>query len=270
MALLRAALAGTTGGTVAFYVCGPGGIGKSALLRRVAHEAGSLGRPVVRRDIADLESRVVPAGTGPAVILIDDCDHVDRLPEILPRTGPPGTVFIVASRRPPAPRWTGALRVVALAPLSAAQSQELIRELGVPRDRWATVLSVGRGNPLALRVAARVAAAGTEFLRDDDLRREVAVSLFHRLIGDIPSGAHRQALEVCAVASGTTEDLLRATVPAGGPGELFAWLRDRPFVASRARGLFPSAAVREVVRAELHWRDPEALSRYRTAMVAFA
>lgn len=265
LALLRAAWRRTAGEPVIHHVCGPAGIGKSALLRRAADEAEQAGRPVLRLSGADLCSEAIPVLSGRPVVLIDDLEAGEPwLRDLALSAEARGTVFIVAGRQQPSPAYP----MMVLAPLSVAESERLVSGLGVPDDKWDDVWSAGMGNPLALRAAASAVVTGAEFIRRDDLRREVAVSLFHRLIGEIPSGAHRRALEVCALAVVTTEDLLRATIPTGDAVELFAWLRGRPFMASGARGLFPSDIVRMVVRTELRWRDAQAFAALHDGVTA--
>jgi len=68
--------------------------------------------------------------------------------------------------------------------------------------------------------------------------RDVIEALLSRLVGQVPSPAHRYALEVCAHAYRTTQELLRAVVPQDAD-VLFGWLRGLPFVESGPAGLFP-------------------------------
>jgi hypothetical protein len=80
------------------------------------------------------------------------------------------------------------------------------------------------------------------------------------LVRDAPSEAHATALATCAKAWLTTEDLLRDTVGAEAPA-VWAWLRQRPFVAYGARGVFPHDLVRDVLDAEFERRSPEQYRR---------
>ncbi|GAA2914538.1 hypothetical protein Acy02nite_17220 [Actinoplanes cyaneus] len=267
LATLRAALERPGEDSEVFYLCGPGGIGKSTLLRRVAYEAEDAGRSVLRLRPGDADAGIVTGGSERAVILLDDVDHVERrerwLRGFLLSADAPGAMFVVASRRPPSPGWradpgwAAVLRVIALEPFTDTESDELLAALGIPHECRADVRSAARGNPLALRLAADAVTAGAG-LSAEDLRREVAVAAFDELIGEIPSGAHRRALQAAALAPMTTEDLLRAVVAEEESAQLFAWLRDQPFMAVRTHGLSPGDTVRMVVRTELRWRDPQA------------
>ena len=264
LTVFRDALADRTPAFTVLFLHGPGGIGKSTLLVRFADEARHRRRPVVWLEPG---ASADDAGAGPAVVLIDD---LDRWPEpeqwlrgtLLPAY-PTGTLFVVATRQPPSIAWRAELgwadllRPLALGPLAAAESAAILSAHEVPGDRRESALAFASGNPLALRVAAQAIRTDPRCVTDGDLHRTVALSIFDQLIGAVPSRAHRQALDVCAHVATTNENLLRAAVPGADPAELFSWLRALPFVASAPRGLYPSEVVRNVVEAELRWRDAD-------------
>lgn len=124
--------------------------------------------------------------------------------------------------------------------VTPAESTALLRAHDVPEERHEYACWACGGNPLALRVAARLIGADPHGVTDEDLPRELALSIFRQLIGDIPSGAHRQALEACAHAATIDESLLRAVVTAPDAGVLFGWLR-----GAALRHLGPARAVSE-------------------------
>jgi hypothetical protein len=76
-------------------------------------------------------------------------------------------------------------------------------------------------------------------------------------VQQIPSDAHRRALEVCARTRVTTEALLREVLETADAPDLFAWLRGLSFMEQGPEGLFPHDLAREVLDADLRWRDPE-------------
>ena len=270
----RVASAGRTDTFTVLYLYGPGGIGKTTLLTRFADEARLGHRRVVvirpERDDrrAEMPRAEVPgAGTGPPLVLIDDLDLADQPEQWLRQTVipalPAGALVAVASRQAPSvrwraePGWSDLLVPLALEPFTPAESTELLRAHDVPEERHEYVRWACGGNPLALRVAAQLIVADPRGVTDENLPRELALSIFHQLIGDIPSGAHRQALEACAHAPTVDESLVRAVVTEADAGVLFGWLRALPFVTSGPRGLYPTEAVRNIVEAELHWRDAD-------------
>ncbi|MFF2525371.1 AAA family ATPase [Streptomyces liangshanensis] len=273
-ALFRAALGGGPDGCAVLFLHGPGGIGKSALLRRLGDDAQAAGRPVVRvdgrttgpsRDRFAGEARA--ALTTPGVVLLADSferseDIEEWLrEEFLPRL-PGDAVVVLAGRNPPGAawrtelEWAETLRVVALRNLPPADAGALLAARGVPAGSRDALLAFAGGHPLALTMAAEVAAHDAGGTNDWTPDGNVVGTLLSRLVGAVPTAAHQHALEVCAHAFTTTEELLRAVLP-GDAGPLFTWLRTLPYVEADAHGLFPHDVVRDALDADLRWRDPQ-------------
>ncbi|MEV0219047.1 ATP-binding protein [Streptomyces sp. NPDC050704] len=278
LSLFRSSLAGEPGASPVLFLQGPGGIGKSTLLRRFAREAREAGRLVV-----EVDGRTVPAtpedfeeaagkaiGEPASVLLVDTFERCQGLEhwlweQFLPRL-PLGAVVVVAGRAAPDPRWIAdpgwadLMQVVPLRNLTEADVEAYLRVRGVPAGAHKALLSFTGGNPLALSLAAAVVVQqdpdGTSRAADWSPGRDVIATLLPQLVGDPPSPEHRTALEVCAQAVVTSEALLRAML-GDDADELFAWLRAQPFIESTEAGLFPHDVVREVLAADLRWRDPE-------------
>jgi hypothetical protein len=273
LAIFRSALAGETGAPPVQFLHGPGGIGKSMLLRRMSLEARRAGRVVVEVDGRTVEP--TPEGfaraaagvfaDADAVLTVDTFERCQGLEgwlweKFLPSL-PLGTVVVIAGRQAPNSEWTSdpgwydLLHVSAMRNLPPRDAVALLTSRGVPQEVHERLLSFTGGHPLALALAAAAdGAAGTEasWLPGHG----VVDTLLPRLIDNPPSGAHRRALEICAHAYVTSESLLAALVGEQAD-ELFAWLRGQPFVESTAMGLFPHDVVRETLEADLRWRDPE-------------
>ncbi|WP_327589569.1 ATP-binding protein [Nonomuraea sp. NBC_00507] len=277
LAVFDAALYG--GSCSVLFVHGPGGIGKSALLRCFAQEAAAAGRSVSTIDgrTITVSPEVFEAEAAPvldderAVLLIDAFERIQGLEgwlheRFLPRL-PEGVLVVVAGRIPPDmiwqadPGWADMLRVMTLRELAPDDARALMQCRGVAADLHEPLLAFAGGHPLALALGAAAAVkdyqAGSRWRPDQN----VVATLLEQLIGEVPSAAHRRALQVCARAYITTEALLRAVMPDevtpdDGIAPLFAWLRRLPFVESTATGLFPHDVVREVLEADLRWRDP--------------
>ncbi|MFI6540975.1 AAA family ATPase [Nonomuraea sp. NPDC050547] len=256
LAVFTTALYG--GGSSVLYVHGPGGMGKTALLRRFAREAEAAGRPV-----SMVDGRMPVVREADAVLLVDNVERVRDWEEwlrewYLPRV-PMGALVVIAGRNPPDlrwradPGWAGALEVLPLRGLRPGDARALLDSSGVPAEAREPLLAFAGGHPLALLLGAAVAVKdGGRWTPHQD----VVAALLDQLVGEVPSAAHRHALEICAHAHTTTEDLLRATLPQDA-GTLFRWLRRLPFVRSGPLGLFPLDVVREVLEADLRWRDPQ-------------
>ncbi|MFC7026197.1 AAA family ATPase [Promicromonospora thailandica] len=288
IAAFRAALADAAASTVLF-VHGAGGTGKTALLRRFVSEAENLGRRVVRTGPyraasslnllrAELALLAPPGheaddGAAPPVLLVDDFDGWAEaetcLREALLPTLPVGTVVVLAGRRPPGlewttdPGWQELLSVHELGDLSLDEARLLLDRRSVPRDRHDVLLAVADGNPLALLVATDALGAGAS---DDDVRLAVAHVVLDRVVGELPSPAHRRALELCAANQPATEATLAplsGLVPGpgapgavGDPTELFRWLRSLPFVEAEPGGLRVRPFVCQAIGTEWRWRGP--------------
>lgn len=231
-ALFRSALDKDPGSSPVLYLHGPGGIGKSTLLRRFALEAREAGRLVV-----EVDGRTVPAtsedfeqaarkatGAPGSVLLVDTFEQCQGLEHwlwehFLPRL-PQDTVAVVAGRAAPEPRWVAdpgwadLLHVVTLRNLARDDAATFLRVRGVPAGAHHALLSFTGGNPLALSLAVAVAvqqdADAARGAADWSPGRDVIARLLPQLVGDPPSRAHRTALEMCAQADVTSEALLRA------------------------------------------------------------
>ncbi|WP_063839662.1 AAA family ATPase [Streptomyces sp. WM4235] len=277
----EAALAGDPQAPFAFYVCGPGGIGKSTLLRRMADRARAAGRPLVEldgrfveRDPADFERAadtfVKVPGT---VLLVDSFEHCQWLEsrlwhQFLPRAADDALV-VLAGRHAPQPQWTAdpawspLLHVTELEPFSEEQALSLLVAARIRPELRDPVLRFAGGNPLALSLAA---ASGSTGCAQEDIwapSADVLRTLLAGLIGEVPTAAHRRALEVAAQARSTSEELLTAVLPEEDAHQLFSWLRDLPFMESTHRGLHPHDAARETLAADLRWRAPNAFEAVR-------
>ncbi|MBB6547205.1 ATP-binding protein [Nonomuraea rubra] len=264
-----------SGGRVLF-VHGPGGVGKSALLRRLAQEALAAERSVTLLDgrtlgpsPAAFESAAEAVFADErAVLLVDSFEDIQSLEgwlreRFLPRI-PVGALVVLAGRVPPDltwqadPTWAGTLMVLPLRDLSPTDAAALLEARGVAVGGLReSLLAFAGGHPLALSLGAAVAIKDERASSRWKPTQNVVATLLDQLVGEVPSPAHRHALEVCAQAYVTTEDLLRAVLPYDDAATLFSWLRRLPFMESGTPGLHPHDVVREILRADLSWRDPQ-------------
>jgi hypothetical protein len=270
------------------HVHGPGGVGKTALLHELGRLAAAEGLPVVWLDGRDLE--VSPSGflfaLGHALGCTEEASPLDALAAhhrgllfidtyetlapldtwlretFLPQL-PSRFLVVIAGRDTPATAWRTDLgwrdlvRIVSLRNLRPEESLAYLEARGVPAAAHAEVLGFTYGHPLALALVSDVMARGDQgasFLPEHE--PDIVQALLERFVRQIPSRRHRDALEVCAHTRVTTEALLGDVLGEEHAPELFAWLRGLSFIEQGPQGLFPHDLAREVLDADLRWRNP--------------
>lgn len=281
--LVRATLESDDPPFSVLHVHGPGGIGKSSLLDVIDDAATLAGATVVRLDGRTLppapcsvldalaEALDVPdapgaitGNDGRVVLLFDTYERLAGLDEwlrtdLLPRL-PSTALTVIAARTPPDPGWRAdpawgeLLRVISLRNLSPAESREYLRRTEVDPARHEQIVRVAHGHPLGLALLVDVVVRGGE-VADHPLTADLVAILLKRFVEIVPSELHRRALEVFALARVTTEDLLRAALAVPDAHELFSWLRGLSFGYPSDEGLYPHDLARDVLDADLRWRD---------------
>ncbi|KJS53971.1 hypothetical protein VM98_22015 [Streptomyces rubellomurinus subsp. indigoferus] len=175
------ALTGDPQAPFAFYLYGPGGIGKSTLLRRLADHARAAGRLLVEldgrfvgRDPADFERAAGPFLDVPGTVLfLDSFEHCQWLEgwlwhRFLPRAAD-GALVVLGGRLAPQPQWTadpawaGLLHVAELEPFSEEQARTLLATAQIRPEMRELVLRFAGGNPLALSLAAAAGSTGWSY-----------------------------------------------------------------------------------------------------------
>ena len=204
------------------------------------------------------------------MVLIDTFERLAPLDDwvrtVLLPSLPADAVMVFAGRDPPSPAWRAdpawreLLRVVSLRNLSPHDSRRYLRGCGVEPGRHDQLIELAHGHPLALSLLADVAVRGGEAAADP-LTPDLVGTLLRRFVEIVPSGLHRRALEVCAIARVTTEGLLRHVLGVDDVHDQFWWLRTLSFVESGPDGVFPHDLARDVLEADLMWRDPDGYRR---------
>lgn len=267
-----------------WWVFGPGGIGKSRLLRVLADEAQRSGCEVVLTDhrssdgwrtelvqaVAEPEQR-----GGRLVAILDAVESTAGVErwirhDLLPRV-PSRSLVVIGSRRAPSvewrshPTWSCILDLLPLRGLSSADGERLLASAGVPHELMPPLIELGHGHPLALQLLADT-VAGTECRPvpvDIDQAPDLVAAVLTRMIDDIPDDRHRHAVELTALARVTTRSLLREACGTDHADEVFAWLAARAWIDRVPGGLCPHDLAREVIEADLRNNDPD---RYAAAL----
>jgi hypothetical protein len=267
------------------FVHGPAGIGKSSLLVRIADLAIDNGAHVVHLDGHDLapradefldalhrqidhadEGAIGGSGGRRLLLLVDGYERLAPLDgwlrdEFLPRLTA-SSLVVLASREPlnpgwrADPGWRDLLRVVTLRNLEPSEGLDFLERCGVAEHDRERLVEVSHGHPLALGLMADVAMRGG-MLDADPLGPDLVRVLVARLLDSVPDDSRKRVLGAAALARVTTESLLRDVV-GDDAHDGFRWLSELSFVEAAADGLALHQLARDVLEADLRWRDPAA------------
>ncbi|HET7479815.1 MAG TPA: AAA family ATPase [Rubrobacteraceae bacterium] len=287
--LFRSALSADGSPFNVLYVSGPGGVGKTTLLREFANICEEFGVPASYVDARNVEPSsdaflgAISSALGPAmrdgspgsiettterrVVLIDTYETLAPLDSwmsevFLPQL-PENLLLVLASRDPLGtnwrtdPGWQRLIHPVQLRNLSLEESQAYLNRREVPSEQHQDILEFTHGHPLALSLVADVFVqrSGVRFRPSET--PDVIKTLLEQFVQQVPGPAHRTALESCALVRYTTESLLGHMVTMPEVHELFEWLRGLTFIESGPLGLFPHDVAREALVADLRWRNPD-------------
>ena len=228
---------------------------------------------------AAFREAVGDVGDEPVVILVDTYELLQPLDDWLREEFVAGlplrSLVVLAGREPLSagwsadPGWRGVVRVLRLEGL-APEEAERSSPTQEYRPTHDALISATRGHPLALGLAVDVVTQHTDghgsawgpgldaVLSVPD----VVAALVDRFITEVPDDEHRAALAAAVVGRFTTEDSLRAALGADDVRALFGWLRGLSCMEAGRRGLHPHDLARDVLDADLRWRDAQ---RYRRA-----
>ncbi|MDX1413348.1 MAG: hypothetical protein R3293_04105 [Candidatus Promineifilaceae bacterium] len=283
--LFRSALAASELPFAVLYLYGPGGIGKTSLLREYAYIAQHLGRRVCRLDGRSLEAGPEQfqqaladqleqerqdsdaAVSGCDLLLIDTAELIAPLEDWLRHSFLPSlpdhTLTIFAGRNPPSirwrsdPGWQSNMRLMPLKNLSHLESRTYLQRRSVPENEHRTVLDFTHGHPLALSLVADVFAQKPQAKFQPQAEPDVIRALLERFTTEVPSNHHRTALEACSQVRTLNEPLLAAMVQTDAAVQLLTWLRGLSFIEADPSGIYPHDLAREALSADLRWRNPD-------------
>ena len=255
----------------------------------------------LRRHVTVPEHGPVATGTRLVLLLdtyerlapIDDWVRAQLLPRL-----PSDAVTVLAGREPPGPGWRAdaawrdLLRVVSLRNLDPDDSRDYLAASGVEPEHHARLLALTHGHPLGLSLCTDVVVRGGE-IGGERLDPDLVADLVRGFVDVTPDPHQRVALAACAQARVTTEALLRAVLDGPGAPDLdgqqdddhregptdpgvgkatgaagdntahtwFEWLQGLSFVEVGPDGVFPHDLARDVLDADLRWRDPAGYTR---------
>jgi hypothetical protein len=258
-------------------VHGPGGIGKSTLLREVARRGSKRGwttRLVEGRDLAPVPGEIESAlgdvtEAERPLILFDTYERMAAAggwlrARLLPSL-PERSVVVLAGRTAPEADWfeNGWERLAVelrLEPMPAAAALSLVQAHGLEDgDLAQQLIGWADGSPLALALAADAALrdgggwAPERIVEHPNLVR----AILHRVARTELDGGNLDVVAVAAIARACDERMLRDVLPDVDPAAAYAWLRERTFAEPVAGGVALHEIVRQAMRADLRSRDVE-------------
>jgi hypothetical protein len=257
------------------HVCGPGGIGKSTLLREFGRRARDRGLTVLALDGRELgpapgvlEETLRSVGDDARpVVLLDSYEQMIALDpylrrELLPDL-PDDSLVVIAGRGAPDPGWfsggwealTARLDLSAMAP---DEARRLLEAHGVADERVPAIIEWAAGSPLALALAADAAStdAGWNAARSPD-RPDILRSLLHRLVETELHDVRPSALGIAVVARSTTPELLRAVLPDEDAEAAYRQLSGLTVTEPLGNGIVMHELIRKALLADLRQRNPD-------------
>jgi ATP/maltotriose-dependent transcriptional regulator MalT len=289
----RAALAAAPPPFFVLYMYGPGGVGKSTLLREFGRMAEETGWQALYFDARNTEPLPEPflhtlaryldapseknlpefLDTLPRrlLLMVDTYETLTPLDDWMRETFlpqlPENVLVILCGRNPLAPAWRADvgwqafLEILPLRNLAPDETRDYLSRRNIPENQQQTVLNFTHGHPLALSLIAETFAqrAGGDFrpLLQPEKTHDLIQTLVKNFLQKVPGPAHRAALESCALVRVTTEPVLCEMLGTPDVHDLFNWMHDLSFIEPRPGGLFPHDLAREALLADLRWRNPD-------------
>jgi hypothetical protein len=256
-------------------VSGPGGIGKSTLLREVARRAADSGRSVISIDGRELgpdPGRLEAALREAAhhdrpLVLLDSYERMTALDPYLRRdllpALPDQALVVIAGRGAPDPGWfTGGWEALTarldLGALTPQDARLLLAAHGLSDERVPAIIDWAAGSPLALALAADAAIAdpGWNAASGPD-RPDILKSLLHRLVETDLHDVRPSALGIAVVARTATRELLRDLLPGEDAEVGYRQLAGLTVAEPVGDGITMHELVRKALLADLRQRNPE-------------
>lgn len=289
-ALFESFLEGSPMPIVVWSIYGPGGVGKTTLLRQLESIASAKGVKSTTLDGRYLqpnpdffitalcmatgvdspeEAMHSLASNNKGVLFIDTYEAIEPLDGWLRNTFIPDLpdnllVVLLGRKRPNAgwrsDAWQTLCRVTALRNLNDADSRQFLASQTVPSSSYDRILGMTYGYPLALSlVAENYAQTGTLGLGTDP-SPDIVSMLLDRFVEGVDEPIYRDVLELCSLIRMTTEGVIAEALDAERAPELFAWLKSLSFIELTPFGLMPHDLARDAIAIELRWRNPDRYS----------
>ncbi len=274
---------------VLYYIHGPGGQGKTALLRHFGELCKEENCPYIVLDGRELEAhpsavtaaltKALNPGAGQTiwealafmgdrvVLFMDTYEKLNPLEdwfrtEFFPQM-PASVISVICSRKAPSlgwhadSGWKRLMEVVRLRNFSREESEVYLSNQNAPAEQVQSIMEFTHGHPLALSLVSDIFAHQPDKPFKPDESPDMVGALLEVFLQEIPGPAHRTALEVAALVNITTESVLTEVMELTTATELFEWLRQLSFMEQSKEGIYPQEVIREALIHDLRWRHPD-------------
>ena len=284
------------------YIFGPGGVGKTSLLREFRYLGRQVGVQTTYLDMRDVPPspqtfidtlrlalglssetslfETLSGQTDRHIIMIDTYETLAPLGSWLRQVFLPQlseNILVVLAGRDPSSLtwrtdsgWRELIHTIALRNFSQEESEAFLDRRQVPVDHYQVIFDFTHGHPLALSLIADEFAQRDQPLSEfkPEAAPDMIKTLLDRFVQDVPSSTYRAALEACAQVRLMTEPLLATMLAIPEADEIFEWLRRLSFVESKAQGVYLHDLAGKTLAVDLRWRNAdlyqELLKRART------
>lgn len=289
LTVIADALAGRSP-TRIIHLHGPGGVGKSALLRASERQARAEGHPIVHLDgrlltpsPGALAVEIASADQDRCFLVIDEVDELAplriELRHLLRTTVPASAVVVLAGRSAPGREWfdEGLDQVSAeilLRPMANTEGRQLLDRYGITdADAVDQLLTWASGYPLALTVGATLAGTLPEATSSTGRMGPATANdgldelILARLGGHELADVDPDVLDVACVAPAVDARLLAAVLPGRPTRSGLAQLRTLSVSEQLGPRTTLHRLVRSALRSRLQTTDPD---RRRTVVLRVA
>lgn len=271
------------------YIYGPGGQGKTMLLKQFADSCKESSIPYIHLDCRYIDSHpdsfkqafqnaspfnnkkdivaAIDHHKGNVVLMIDTYEKLRPLDdwlrlEFLPEL--PGNVITVISSRSQLSTswktdtgWQSITKVFSLKELDSEESKQLLKRRSIPAEQVQRIVDYTHGNPLALSIVADMFDQRKDSNFDPLDSPDIMKTLLEQFVQEVPSPAHKVALELSSLVHVITEKLIEEVLSPQMAHELFNWLTTLTFIEKGPAGIYPHDLARDAIAAEMRWRNPE-------------
>ncbi len=176
---------------------------------------------------------------------------------------PQNTRIVVAGRNLPDerlladPGWNNLSTFLTLECFSTTETKKYLEYCGIDTKRKDEIHDLTRGHPLALALVRQILeqTPGEKLPPKDS--EEYFQTLLKHFVQNIPSFNHRKTLWLSAMVPFVSQEIIRRFIEEEKSPILLDWLQELSFARVTWRGVTIHELVRDLLRKDLLWRDPQ-------------